>query len=147
MEKTKPKIYTLGFCFNRKKDKVVLIKKDRSDWQKGLLNGVGGGVWENENDYEAQVREFHEETGVKTINLDWQMYAIMHSPNFIIYCYYCVSDRIFKEAKTVESEKVVKIKVKNLPKYKTISNLKWLIHLALNASEDKELRVVKVEYR
>ena len=56
--------YTLGFCFNEKKDKVVLIKKRRPDWQKGLLNGIGGKINPNENDHEAQVREFFEETAI-----------------------------------------------------------------------------------
>ena len=34
--------YSVGFLFNPDETKVVLIKKNRHDWEKGLLNGVGG---------------------------------------------------------------------------------------------------------
>lgn len=140
-------IYTLGFCFNKKKDKVVLIKKKRPDWQKGKLNGIGGSINECENDYEAQVREFFEETGVRNKNLDWTLYCTLAGKEFLVFCYYCVNEDYFQAAKTNTDEKVVKIKVKDLGKYKTISNLKWLIYAALNKEEDKKLKVLTVEYR
>jgi 8-oxo-dGTP diphosphatase len=36
--------YVVGFLFNEGKTKVVLIKKNRPDWQKGYFNGVGGKI-------------------------------------------------------------------------------------------------------
>lgn len=56
--------YVVGFLFSTNKKEVVLIKKNRPDWQKGLLNGIGGHI-EDETPLEAMKREFLEETGLK----------------------------------------------------------------------------------
>lgn len=52
----------VGFVFRGKE--VVLILKNRPDWQAGRLNGVGGRVEAGESPKEAMVREFKEETGL-----------------------------------------------------------------------------------
>jgi 8-oxo-dGTP diphosphatase len=36
--------YVVGFLFNSDTNKVCLIKKNRPQWQKGRLNGVGGHI-------------------------------------------------------------------------------------------------------
>src|ERR1035437_6897488 len=54
---------------------VWLIRKARPEWQKGMLNGIGGHVEENENTMTAMTREFNEETGL-TI-LDWKKFCIL----------------------------------------------------------------------
>lgn len=38
------KEYVLGFAFNRERTKIVLILKNRPDWQKGKYNGIGGKI-------------------------------------------------------------------------------------------------------
>lgn len=38
----KMKHYVLGFAFGPNYKKVALLHKLRPEWQKGLLNGVGG---------------------------------------------------------------------------------------------------------
>lgn len=58
------KHYSLGFMFY--KNHVVLIKKARPEWQKGLLNGVGGHIEEGESALDCMIREFKEETGIFT---------------------------------------------------------------------------------
>ena len=72
--------YVLGFYFRR--DSVLLIKKNKPDWQKGRLNGVGGKIersvklangelgWETGS--EAMTREFLEETGLSVGEYDWR---------------------------------------------------------------------------
>ena len=57
--------YVVGFLFNPDMTEVVLIKKNRPDWQKGLLNGVGGKIESGEDPITAMIREFKEETGIK----------------------------------------------------------------------------------
>lgn len=57
------KTYVLGFCFNAALNKVVLIRKNRPQWQAGKLNGVGGHVEPWELPLGAMVREFREESG------------------------------------------------------------------------------------
>lgn len=55
------KRYVLGFCIDANLD-VLLIRKDRPEWQRGRLNGLGGHVEEGEAPSQAMQREFREET-------------------------------------------------------------------------------------
>lgn len=54
--------YVAGFLVCPEEDSVVLVRKNRPAWQRGLLNGVGGHIEQGETPHEAMVREFHEET-------------------------------------------------------------------------------------
>jgi len=64
---------TVGFIFTNDLNFVLLIKKNRPDCQKGLLNGIGGHVKASEfarGEYkEAWVREVKQETNL-TIPID-----------------------------------------------------------------------------
>lgn len=52
-------------------ERVMLIRKQRPDWQKGKLNLVGGKVESTDLDFEsAAKREFREETGLDILNLE-----------------------------------------------------------------------------
>jgi 8-oxo-dGTP diphosphatase len=55
--------WVVGFLLDDSAERVVLIRKNRPEWQKGKLNGVGGKVEPGELIGEAMVREFREETG------------------------------------------------------------------------------------
>jgi 8-oxo-dGTP diphosphatase len=63
--------YCLGFLFSKSRDRVVLIKKTKPDWQAGKLNGIGGKIEDNESSVEAMVREFAEETGLHVPEEAW----------------------------------------------------------------------------
>jgi len=69
--------YVVGFLFNWKQDRVVLIRKTKPDWQAGKLNGVGGKIELGETPYEAMAREFQEETGVAIDPSFWIYVAVM----------------------------------------------------------------------
>lgn len=58
------KEYTVGFLFDEELQKVVLIRKTHPEWQKGLLNGVGGKVEEGETPLVAMHREWKEEVDI-----------------------------------------------------------------------------------
>jgi 8-oxo-dGTP diphosphatase len=60
--------------FESAQGRVVLIKKNRPENQKGLLNGVGGRIEENETPFEAMAREFEEETGMLTDPQSWLLF-------------------------------------------------------------------------
>lgn len=66
--------YVLGFAFH--KNRVLLIRKNRPQWQAGFVNGVGGKVeaydWSLT---EAMRREFEEETGVNTDLDSWSFFG------------------------------------------------------------------------
>jgi 8-oxo-dGTP diphosphatase len=109
---SKVKEYVLGFAFDKTKKHVVLIEKQKPDWQKGSLNGVGGKVETyDENIYAAMAREFKEETGVDTNKEEWSHFASMTFKNdvmggmAVVYCFRLFSDAVY-DCQTMEAEKV-----------------------------------------
>ena len=56
-----PNQYEVGFEFTASNDLVLLIRKNRPEWQKGKLNGIGGHIKVGETPLEAMRREFEEE--------------------------------------------------------------------------------------
>ncbi len=55
-------------------NRVLLIKKERPDWQLGLWNGIGGKIETGEGIRKAMQRKFLEETGIETEVTDWQSF-------------------------------------------------------------------------
>lgn len=137
--------------FSEDKSKVLLILKDRPKWQKGKLNGIGG-KFDPSQDHishrHCQMREFEEETGIKTEMTDWEVFAIISGQEtenktgtelgsfFRIYCYRAFSDKIFKFNQP-ESEHPVIIDLLNpesedyIVYQPILPNVNWLIPMAL----------------
>lgn len=75
----RPLEWVVGFLVNPRADTVVLVRKNRPEWQAGLLNGVGGKVEEADRDpgftydaiQNAMSREFGEEAGVYVPPAAW----------------------------------------------------------------------------
>jgi 8-oxo-dGTP diphosphatase len=71
--------YVCGFVFDPLAQ-VYLIRKLKPDWQKGLLNGIGGKIEtaDEGGEYPASVtamsREFEEEAGVLIHPLRWKLF-------------------------------------------------------------------------
>jgi 8-oxo-dGTP diphosphatase len=128
--------YVLGFLFTESKHSVVLIKKQKPVWQKNLLNGVGGKIEEGENQLEAMMREFEEETNVITKPEYWSPFCEMNGKDFNVYCWKAFNDISYWEAKTMEKEVVYKISISDLPEFPHVSNLDWLIYLALDFNNE-----------
>src|SRR5690242_4185314 len=99
-----PPKYILGFAFNRDKSKVLLIKKNRPQWQAGFFNGIGGKIEDfDASTADAMVREFREETGIVTSPEQWNQYAKVASPYFDVTCYWTVVDN-FEEYQSITDE-------------------------------------------
>jgi 8-oxo-dGTP diphosphatase len=129
------KYYVTGFLFTKDSKHVVLIKKLNPKWQRGLFNGVGGKIEENEKSCDAMSREFKEETGVVINAEEWVQFSHIHRPGFYhLDLYYAHSDLAF-DVRTIEKEEVHIVKVNNLPE-NIIPNLQWLIPLALDKEMD-----------
>lgn len=163
------KNYVAGLMFSADKTKVALVIKNKPDWQKGLLNAIGGKI-ETEDystkksikliSYEAaskvaMVREFEEETGVWHNNQNWELFLTMgsdvgktndekiqqYSEAWSVDFYRTFSDRIY-DVRTKETEEIVIKNVSDLFTLNTIDNLKWIILLAL----DKNPKMTDVHY-
>lgn len=128
--------YCLGFLFNEDFTKVVLIRKNKPNWQKGLLNGVGGKIESHEISANAMTREFFEEAGICIAT--WKQFAYMKGglsseSYWRVDCFYArASDRDMMQIYSPTSEQVKIYSVGILKRLKTVSNLQWLIPLAVD---------------
>jgi 8-oxo-dGTP pyrophosphatase MutT (NUDIX family) len=57
--------HCVGFFFDPSRSRVWLVRKNRPQWQAGLLNGIGGKIEPGETPHAAMVREFAEEAGLR----------------------------------------------------------------------------------
>lgn len=130
--------YVLGFCFDFEHKRVVLIRKTKPVWQAGKLNGVGGKVEQGESHREAMAREFQEETGVLTSPLEWAYYARLYSDYFNMHVFFLTDTRVVDAVRTMEDEKV-EVHPVDLAFIgsQSISNLPWIISLALDTDQPR----------
>lgn len=81
------KQYVVGFMFSKDGHKdeqcVVLIRKNRPEWQKGFFNGIGGCIEKGESPEDAMKREFQEEAGM--LIAEWNRVAVVYCPTIVLY--------------------------------------------------------------
>lgn len=142
--------YVVGFLIDEQLHDVVLVRKNRPDWQAGRLNGVGGKVegilaggpevlWETP--YEAMRREFREETGV---DLDgWEHYATVTDAerDTVIHFFRLFADTATVSACTTTTDEAIEIHW--IPRVldgsqAILPNLTWLLPLALYTHDTYE---------
>lgn len=128
------KLYVVGFLFDNSGNRVVLIRKNRPVWQKGRLNGLGGKIELFETAKDAMTREFKEEAGVQVEN--WKKLALIIGEDYLVDVFMAFDSTALQTVATMTDEAVEIIQTIDLPHMKdTISNLQWLIPLALNSSK------------
>ncbi len=123
------KRYVAGFLFSPGKHEVVLIRKNKPEWQAGLLNGIGGKIEDNETAIDAMCREFKEETGL--VISDWKPFTRLSGNGWTVEFFHASAEN-YREAQTTTDEKVEIIYVDDLRFMSPISNLLWLIPMALD---------------
>lgn len=124
--------YTVGFLFSENRDWVVLIKKERPHWQKGLLNGVGGHIEEGETPKECFIREFEEEAGVRLPESEVSEYCTMTFKEVIVYCFRVFNSELMLDISTKTDEQVCRYEVCGLSRLKTVQSVPRLISIALD---------------
>lgn len=136
----------VGFHFDEKLEKVVLIRKLKPDWQKNKLNGVGGKIEGDETPLDAMVREYEEETGVKTELFNWMYFMTMQGEDFKIF--YFVAQGDISTVRSVEAEKVEVIELKDLTltRKDTVENLAWITGAAYDVVSDGRPKDIYVYY-
>ncbi|WP_152633286.1 NUDIX domain-containing protein [Aliarcobacter butzleri] len=98
--------YVVGLVFDET-ERVMLIEKKRPDWQKGLLNGVGGEIRINESPIDAMIRECKEESGLYIDK--WHLYDTVTFDNGVELHYFCclVKSDFLDTAQTLTDENIV----------------------------------------
>lgn len=132
--------YVCGFMFSPDLMHVALIQKLKPTWQAGFLNGIGGKIEAGEVPLDAMVREFEEETGVSTTPDTWRMFCLHHFGTSSVYFYNAVYCGVY-DVKTMEEERVLVYDVSVLQNHPCMTNLSWLIPMAL----DPDVRSSEVE--
>lgn len=123
-----PKRYVVGFMFSPSCRSVLLIKKNRPDWQKGKLNGVGGKIEASDvSPAAAMQREFYEETGIAYGQ--WEQFATLSGPSAVVHVFRAWSS-LLEHAFSKTDEEVGKYFTDLLPN-NILPNLKFLVPLAL----------------
>lgn len=133
------------------REQVVLICKNRPTWQAGRLNGVGGKIEPGEGNRMAMVREFEEETGLKTEPGKWDLICTMTwpddwkrvgryaSPSIDFYRYVWPDDTFLSSlVRTCTDEEIVIELVEHVGNRRVIPNLRWLVPLAAYTADRYE---------
>lgn len=87
-------------------DHVVMIRKERPEWQAGRFNFPGGKIRYGETAHEASVREYYEETGVITKLEDWKQFGYISGQDWGVVVMQCPIDPKHNDAKTQTDEEI-----------------------------------------
>ena len=136
--------YVLGFLFSPDLEEVVLVEKTKPVWQAGLLNGVGGKIEDGETSVDAMVREFHEETGVHVVG--WRPFSKMTGSDWTCDIFAAASSSYDYCVTTTAKDKVTIIKTHDQYDYDVVSNLRWLVPMAINYLETDNEFYTKICY-
>ena len=125
--------YVAGFLFDLVPDNssiltssVLLIRKEKPAWQKGLYNAIGGKIEEGETPLEAMRREFLEETD---LSIDcWEQTVTLKFKDCVVYFFRAMAE--IGDFKSMTEEEVYEFYTNKLPT-NIIPNLNWLIPLNL----------------
>lgn len=126
------KRYVVGFLFTEDFYSMALIRKARPEWQRNLLNGIGGKVELGETEYTAMVREFHEETGA--LVEDWTLFARTRWDGGYVDYFFSVKNGV--QLKTMTDEEVLWVNIQDLRFLETVPNLTWTIPMAIACAEE-----------
>lgn len=119
--------YCVGFLMDPLLRHVVLIQKIRPEWQKGLLNGVGGKVEPGEEPLAAMHREFKEEAGLE--GLDWKHYLTLETPRSHLSFFRSTGN--VQKAHTMLDEEVGVYDIHEvMDRCDVMPNLRWCIQMA-----------------
>lgn len=134
--------YVLGFLFLNNKKSVVLIRKNKPEFQAGKLNGVGGRIEPGESVHDAMVREFSEETG-KTVP-QWTHFLRMEFRDATVYCFTAYSTTIaglrLGDASPTDEPVNVYFTDWTYTSEEPLPNLRWLIPMALSGETNMVIR-------
>lgn len=143
--------YVAGFMFDADFNYVALIRKNKPEWQRGKLNGIGGKIEEGETALQAMVREFAEETATETACSQWERFCTLRSRDesenpWSVAFFACTGD--VNKLKTNESEPIEIIGLRDIHPTKgdMIENLPWLIPMAIDCLQDGRPGFVEVQY-
>lgn len=145
------KSYVAGFMFSPDFENVVLIEKEKPEWQKGKYNAIGGKIEDGELPVAAMVREFEEEAFLETKPEQWKGLCVIGNPEeYEVFFFYCVHDH-WRDTLTKTDEEVFHVPVMDLHtiRHRLIENLNWLIPLCIDDAKSfsGEIMIIPKEFQ
>ena len=122
--------------------KILLLRKNNPDWQKGLYNGVGGKVDLDETPFEAIIRECQKEVGLEISNWSEIETIPLQSGVDLTYFFAVIEEEELKKAQGLEDERVEFFDIDNLPK-NILKDLKEQIDKIFLKIESKSHKKIK----
>jgi 8-oxo-dGTP diphosphatase len=124
--------YVCGFLFSEDGEKVLLIRKNRPEWMKGMSNGIGGKVEAGESVHEAMRREGLEEAGVDPV---WAHFVTLRYPTAAIAFFAAKDNAQMRAAKALTDEPIVRIfwRPEQVANDRHPRNLRFLLPMAYHA--------------
>lgn len=101
------KHYVVGLAFDDDEN-VLLIEKNRPEFQKGRLNGIGGSIEIGETPVMAIVREMEEEAGLQTEPESWTRVAVLQCRHAVIHFLACFDTDIEKAISKTDEQVTVR---------------------------------------
>jgi 8-oxo-dGTP diphosphatase len=122
--------FTLGFIFNPELTKVLLVHKEKPEWQKGKINGIGGKYEDGETAEQCISRETFEESTLRIPSNEWTYVGTVHQERGDFGVLAATYAGPPQDAVKNDYEEIEWFKVGKLPA-NVIPNLQWLVPLAL----------------
>ncbi|WP_323593879.1 NUDIX hydrolase [Aliarcobacter butzleri] len=122
--------------------KILLLRKNNPDWQKGLYNGVGGKVNLDETPLEAIIRECQKEVGLEIPNWNQIETIPLQSGVDLTYFFAVIEEEELKKAQSLQDERVEFFDIDNLPK-NILKDLKEQIDNIFLKIESKSHKKIK----
>lgn len=127
------KTYVVAFILTPDFQFVWLIKKNKPEWQKDCLNGIGGKIEPGEAPVEAMVRELKEESGLTIDHKELIDIGIMQGINndgseFQVHIFTAVTN---EQLVTQEEEQIDVFEVREIKDHKHIENVPMLIETCI----------------
>lgn len=138
--------YTLGFVFDQSLTRVLLIHKLTPEWQKGMINGLGGKFEAGETAQECVAREILEEASLVTHPDEWLPVGELRAETWHIDVLALAYQGAESDAQAAEDEAIEWFPIYPLPGA-IKSNLAWLIPLCRDAVDKREFKQFVVEYK
>ena len=123
------KNYVLGFLFNNDFTQVMVIRKNKPQWQAGRMNGLGGHVEPQEPLAIAMRREFREESGQDVEG--WSTFGRLHGADWQVFLYWAIKPEAMV-CNVCDEGTVLPVFVDELHKHPVLPNLHYLIPMAIN---------------
>lgn len=123
------KNYVVGFLFNDQMTQVLLIhKRHGPKCVVGKWNGVGGKIEPNESPYQAMVREFEEEAGVKTFAHNWRRFTTLVGTTATVHFFWMKSSELLRQTHDCTDEQTLVFWAPAIGSNDVVvPNLRWMV--------------------